>query len=74
MMILALAIAATPPEVPAAPPPAEEKKICQTIVATGSRLGGKRVCHTKAEWRAQAAAADATMERARQTTQRGSRR
>ena len=32
------------------PPPAPEKKICKTIVPTGSMMG-KRFCLTKAEWR-----------------------
>ena len=26
------------------------QKICQVITATGSRLGGKKVCATRAEW------------------------
>jgi hypothetical protein len=35
----------------AAPAPAKkEKKICRSVAATGSILGGKRQCHTKAEW------------------------
>ena len=34
----------------AAPPPADERKICRKEQSTGSRLGGKRICHTKAEW------------------------
>ena len=32
--------------------PKEEKKICRAIMTTGSILGGKRECHTKAEWAA----------------------
>jgi hypothetical protein len=36
---------------PAAKAEAEEKKICRRAEpATGSMMGGKRVCHTKAEW------------------------
>ena len=27
-----------------------EKKICRRELVTGSILGGKRLCHTKAEW------------------------
>ena len=27
-----------------------DRKICKTIKETGSRLGGKRECKTKAEW------------------------
>jgi hypothetical protein len=29
-----------------------EKKICRSFATTGSILGGKRECHTKAEWAA----------------------
>ncbi len=32
------------------PPPAKEKKVCRTEQATGSRLGAKRICKTRAEW------------------------
>ena len=28
----------------------DQKKICETVQPTGSRLGAKRVCHTRAEW------------------------
>jgi hypothetical protein len=31
-------------------PKKEEKKICRAVATTGSILGGKRQCHTKAEW------------------------
>ena len=27
------------------------EKVCQTVTVTGSRLGKKRVCATRAEWR-----------------------
>lgn len=30
--------------------PAKAKLICEKEQETGSRLGGKRVCHTKEEW------------------------
>jgi len=30
--------------------PAEPDKICKTITVTGSRLGGHKICRTKAEW------------------------
>lgn len=29
---------------------ASEKQICRRMQVTGSMLGGKRTCHTKAEW------------------------
>jgi hypothetical protein len=35
----------------------DTKMICKTEVPTGSRLGGHRVCMTKRDWDAQAAAA-----------------
>lgn len=51
---------ATPP-----PPPAKDKKvICRTEGTTGSRLGGRRVCHTREEWDAIAANARNDVENA----------
>lgn len=42
------------PQVPAAAPAAQAGKsnevICRTEEVTGSRLGAKRVCRTRAEW------------------------
>ena len=32
--------------------PKPEKKVCRAVATTGSILGGKRECHTKAEWAA----------------------
>lgn len=32
--------------------PVAEKKICKTITAPASRIKGKRVCRTQAEWNA----------------------
>ena len=45
--------AEAPAAAPAAAKPAakEEKKICKTIAATGSRTGGQKVCMTRAEWK-----------------------
>ena len=40
-----------------------EKLVCKRIVTTGSRLGGPRVCRTRAEW-------DADEIQARETTRR----
>ena len=51
--LLASSAPALAQETPAAAPtakPQEEKKICRMVDATGSILGGKRVCRTKAEW------------------------
>jgi hypothetical protein len=38
--------ATTPPT-----PPADAKLVCRTVLPTGSRLGGKRVCLPKSEWK-----------------------
>lgn len=32
------------------PPPAEEKKICRTYIATGSLVRKNKICKTRAEW------------------------
>jgi hypothetical protein len=56
-LIPALILAATPAlaqQTPAAMPApdakAAERKICRKVETTGTILGGKRECHTKAEW------------------------
>jgi hypothetical protein len=36
---------------------ADTKMICKTVTPTGSRLGGKRVCMTKADWEKQSRSA-----------------
>lgn len=41
---------AAPLAPPLAPPPAEEKKLCRSMLETGSRLKAQRVCMTRAEW------------------------
>lgn len=59
IIIAALFVAAVPGSVlaqdaagtsAATTPPPIEKKTCRTYGTTGSILGGKRICHTKAEW------------------------
>jgi hypothetical protein len=30
---------------------ADDKVTCRTVIVTGSRLGGKRLCHTQEQWR-----------------------
>ena len=40
-----------PVTAPAAATPDDAKVVCRTIQETGSRLGGKRVCMTKKEWK-----------------------
>jgi hypothetical protein len=49
----------SPPTPPAAtrqtvvvgqPPATTDRVICRTMVETGSRLGGTRVCHRQSEW------------------------
>lgn len=50
LLLLALAgqqaNAASPPP----PPPAKDKMICKKEDSTGSRLGGRRICHTRQDW------------------------
>lgn len=41
-----------------------DKKICERVEETGTRLGGRRVCKTKAEWAAERAASREEIERA----------
>ena len=53
--------AATPPVSPApttAEAPKAERKICRREEATESRLGGKRICLTAAEWQARSNGGD----------------
>lgn len=56
-MLLAFVLAfAAADAAPAAQPTAakEERKICRYVEAvSGTRMGGKRVCKTAAEWKAQ---------------------
>ncbi|MEA3052960.1 MAG: hypothetical protein QOG72_1863 [Sphingomonadales bacterium] len=42
---------ATEAAAPAAKPAEPPKKICRTIESSANRLGAKRVCMTKDEWR-----------------------
>lgn len=56
LTIAALA-AASAQGLPATPMPAAaepNKKVCKTVTITGSRLGGKRTCKTRAQWDAEA--------------------
>lgn len=54
----------SPAATPAAPPaaaveaPKKERKICRREDATESRLGGKRICLTAAEWQARSGNGD----------------
>ena len=48
--LLLVAAQAQPATTTPAAPVDPDKKICKTIRETGSRLGGKRECKTKAEW------------------------
>ena len=54
LAVPALAFAADPaPAAPAAATaatPKKDKPVCKTIEEKGSRLGGKRVCRSQAEW------------------------
>ena len=53
LVLLQTAAAATPQTGPqiATGQPDDAKIVCKTITATGSRLGGKRTCLSKKEWR-----------------------
>jgi hypothetical protein len=52
-LVLLQAAAATPPTTTqvATTSPDDAKIVCKTIATTGSRLGGKRICASKQEWR-----------------------
>lgn len=51
-LMLLQSAATTPATTPSADaPPDDAKIVCKTINATGSRLGGKRICASKREWR-----------------------
>ena len=62
------AIAQAPSVGTAAPAQAEDpdKKICERVEETGTRLGGRRVCKTKAEWAAERAESRRELERIQQ--------
>lgn len=65
----AFLLAAAPPEEKAPPTVAQtstfaSKMICRTESEIGTRLGGKRICRTRAEWDAYRAEARRTTERA----------
>ena len=51
LAILQAAAAASPAVPTAVAPPDDAKVVCKTVNPTGSRVAGKRVCMTKAEWR-----------------------
>ena len=55
LMALAAAVSFTLPAAAqtadsAMPKPKKEKKVCRRLDQTGSILGGRPTCHTKAEW------------------------
>ena len=50
-VFLLQAAAAADPAAIQVTPPDDAKIVCKTITPTGSRLGGKRVCLSKKEWR-----------------------
>jgi len=52
LFLLQAAAAAAPAATQVAATPSDDLKIvCRTVTPTGSRLGGKRVCMSKKEWR-----------------------
>lgn len=50
VIVASPAIAQTTDSQAAQAQPAKAKLICEKEQETGSRLGGRRVCHTKEEW------------------------
>lgn len=50
-LLLQAAAAAPTTAQPSEAPPDDLKIVCKILTATGSRLGGKRVCLSKKEWR-----------------------
>jgi len=52
VLLTALTLTAVPALAEDAKPADIEKKICRRTETTGSIIGGKRQCHTKAEWKA----------------------
>jgi hypothetical protein len=51
LVLVAVMSAQAAPSVTATSPALDpNKRICKTIKTTGSRLGGKRLCATRAEW------------------------
>ena len=45
------AVAVPAPAAPAAEAPKEERKICKREMDSTSRMGGKKICLTAAEWK-----------------------
>ena len=63
------AVAQAPTAQPAAPTAKQDdpnKKICERVEETGTRLGARRVCKTKAEWAAERAESRRELERVQQ--------
>ena len=50
---------------PSAEKPKEQKRVCRMVDVTGSYLGAKRECHTKAEWERRAEQARESFSRRR---------
>jgi hypothetical protein len=51
LALLQATTAVAPATQVAVTPPDDAKIVCKTINTTGSRLGGKRMCASKKEWR-----------------------
>jgi hypothetical protein len=49
-MLVAMPAAAADPAVPKRSGYDPDERICETVIVTGSRLGAKRYCATRAEW------------------------
>jgi Flp pilus assembly protein CpaB len=71
---LAVAEGSSPPAGSAQAKAVDKRSDDQTVVCkredvTGSRLGATKVCHTRAEWEAQAAEARSAIDRVQQSPQ-----
>ena len=65
-ILLLLAAAPVPADTPTAPKPAKgspDEMVCRREVDTGSLVARRRTCMTRAQWQAQAEAAQASAER-----------
>jgi hypothetical protein len=71
-LIASPTLAQTPVTQPAAATDAKPRIICEKQMDTGSRLGGRKVCHTKEEWDALRAETRSELEKnQRQNTSTG---
>jgi hypothetical protein len=70
LVTLALFLAAQEPSAPPPAPSEADKKICRREAVTGSNMS-RRICHTKAEWKAITKARESAMESSEGMRNRG---